>query len=91
MRFKGVRPATLVATESGTKLLTPLTCAEHHSPAPGIGHNAGETQGFRFSAHELGRARVVAQSAPGIPTFAIGTTMACEIQFLEDAILRHVD
>jgi hypothetical protein len=76
MRFKGVRSATLVAKESGTKLLTPLTCAEDHSPATDVGHNAGEAQASDFLAHELRRARVVAQSIPGSPNFAIGAAMA---------------
>jgi hypothetical protein len=76
MRFKGVRPVTLVAMESGANLLTPLTCAEYHSPARGIGHNAGETQASGFLARELCLASAVAQSISGILTFVIGATIA---------------
>jgi hypothetical protein len=76
MRFKGVRSATLVATEFGTKLLTPPTCTKNRSPAMGIGQNAGEIQSSDFLAHEPRRARAVAQSIPGILPFAIAATMA---------------
>jgi hypothetical protein len=76
MRFKGVRWATLVAKESGTKPLTPLTCAEDLSPATDIGHNAAEIHASDFLAHELRRACGVAQAIPGILGFAIGATMA---------------
>jgi hypothetical protein len=107
MRLKGVRRAILVATESGTKPLTPPTCAKGHCPATGISHSVGETQVCDCLAHEFRRARTIgmisprgnqlrliahnvafaamivivlpaaiAQSIPGIVTFAIGTTMA---------------
>ena len=97
MRFKGVRWATLVATEFGTKLLTPPTCAKDHCPATGNSHNVGETPTSDLLAYEFGRARdmrtsphgcqlrmialnaasaaAVAQSIPGILTFATRTTM----------------